>query len=402
MVKEISGVQTIDRAKEQSEEKKEIIGSQISPKMTDRAWITIDRANLLHNVKELQSIMKKGCKLMAVVKANAYGHGSTEISDCLNKAGVKNFAVATLREGIELRQKGIAGEILILGYTDPALAKELSEFNLTQTIIDYDYGRELEAKKIPIKVHLKIDTGMHRLGIEADSFEQVHKIISMRYLRVTGMFTHLCTADGRNTEDRSFTKKQIENFKNLNTKLRATGIFLPVHIQSTYGLLNYNELTCDYARIGMGMYGSLSSARDKTVLKPDLRPVLTLKTRLVLIRKLPAGESVGYGRAFLAEKDRLIGILAIGYGDGYPRELSDGSGEAIINGIKVPVIGRICMDQLLVDLTEVPGVKRGAVAVLIGKSGEKCIGADEVADKAGTIANELLSRLGSRLQRVYE
>lgn len=368
--------------------------------MTDRAWIIVNRDNLLHNVREIQKIMEPGCKLMAVVKTNAYGHGSIGIAGCLQGAGIKDYAVATVWEGMELRANGIEGNILVLGYTDPKLAGELAEFDLTQTVIGYEYGKELNSRKIPVKVHLKIDTGMHRLGTDAKNIEEIRELFQLEYLKIKGMFTHLCAADSREAGDICFTNGQIEEFYRLVNSLKGIGLSVPVHIQSTYGLLNYSGLPCDYARIGMGIYGSLSSAGDKTVLEPELRPVLTLKSRLVLIRKLSDRENAGYGRAYQAEGDRTIGILAIGYGDGYPRELSGGRGEAIIKGVKVPVIGRICMDQLMVDLTEVSGVQRGDEAILIGSSGEAAITAAEVADRGGTIANELLSRLGARLPRI--
>jgi len=367
----------------------------------NRAWLSIDTSNLLHNVKELQGIMKGDCKLMAVVKANAYGHGSVETAASLNNAGIKNFAVATLNEGIELRLNGIRGEILVLGYTDVSYARELKEYRLTQTVVDYSYGMELESKKIPVNVHIKIDTGMHRLGMESKDLERIREIFSFKYLNVTGMFTHLCAADSRSLEDIYFTEKQTESFYRLVDELKAIGIKVQVHVQSSYGLLNYNELPCDYARIGIAMYGCLSSAKDKTVIMPDLKPVLSLQSRLVLIRNIPAGESVGYGRVYQASEDRTIGILSIGYGDGYPRELSEGKGQVLIKGVKVPVIGRICMDQLMIDITGIQGIKRGDIATLMGGSTNEMIPADEVADSAGTIANELLSRLGNRLPHIY-
>lgn len=367
----------------------------------NRAWLSIDTSNLLHNVKELQGIMKGDCKLMAVVKANAYGHGSVETAASLNNAGIKNFAVATLNEGIELRLNGIRGEILVLGYTDVSYARELKEYRLTQTVVDYSYGMELESKKIPVNVHIKIDTGMHRLGMESKDLERIREIFSFKYLNVTGMFTHLCAADSRSLEDIYFTEKQTESFYRLVDELKAIGIKVQVHVQSSYGLLNYNELPCDYARIGIAMYGCLSSAKDKTVIMPELKPVLSLQSRLVLIRNIPAGESVGYGRVYQASEDRTIGILSIGYGDGYPRELSEGKGQVLIKGVKVPVIGRICMDQLMIDITGIQGIKRGDIATLMGGSTNEMIPADEVADSAGTIANELLSRLGNRLPRIY-
>lgn len=370
-------------------------------KNKSRAWLSINRENLLHNIKELHTIMPDNCKLMAVVKANAYGHGSVMISSLLNKAGIRNFAVATLQEGIELRLNGITGEILVLGYTEPSLAGELLQYGLTQTIIDYNYGRELESKGIPLKVQIKIDTGMHRLGFLAEETEEIINIFRAKNLEVTGIFTHLSTADSLREGDIRFTTEQIGRFYTLLEQLKQRKIQVPVHIQSTYGLLNYNALSCDYARIGIGMYGSLSSAQDKTIIQPDIRPVLSLHSRVALIRNITEGESVGYGRAYQADADRTIAVIAIGYGDGYPRSLSEGKGEAVIGGMKVPIVGRICMDQLIVDITGAEGIRSGDMATLIGKEDSASISAGEVSDKAGTIANELLCRLGNRLPRIY-
>ena len=288
-----------------------------------------------------------------------------------------------------------------MGYTEPFLARELSEYRLTQTVIDYNYGRELDSMGIPLKVQIKIDTGMHRLGFQAENIREVLGIFEASNLKITGMFTHLSTADSTEAEDIAFAKGQIDRFYTLVEQLKERKIQVPVHIQSTYGLLNYNELTCDYARIGIGMYGALSSAKDKTIIQPDLRPVLSLHSRVALIRQISGGESVGYGRAYCADGERTIAVITIGYGDGYPRSLSEGKGEVIIKGVKVPVIGRICMDQLIVDITGTEGINRGDIATLIGKEEETLILAEEVSDKAGTIANELLSRLGSRLPRIF-
>ncbi|SHO44344.1 serine racemase VanT catalytic subunit [Anaerocolumna xylanovorans] len=380
---------------------KETIENKNFIKNKSRAWISINKDNLLHNVEEIHTIMPDTCKLMAVVKANAYGHGSIMIASLLNKTGIRNFAVATMQEGIELRLNGIKGDILVLGYTEPSLAEELSQYGLTQTIVDYHYGRELNSKGIPLKVQIKIDTGMHRLGFLAEETEEIISIFKAKNLKVTGIFTHLSTADSLREADITFTKGQIDRFYTLLAQLKLRKIQVPVHIQSTYGLLNYNGLNCDYARIGIGMYGSLSSAQDKTIIQPDIRPVLSLHSRVALIRNITDGESVGYGRAYCCDGNRTIAVIAIGYGDGYPRSLSDGKAEVIIKGVKVPIVGRICMDQLIVDITGAEGIHSGDIATLIGKEEKESITAGEVSDKAGTIANELLCRLGNRLPRIY-
>ena len=366
----------------------------------DRAWIELDQDSLRHNVNEFRNAMRPGCELMAVMKAEAYGHGMYEAAVCVSRMGVNAFAVASVEEGIRLRRFGISGEILILGYTDPERAKELCGYDLTQTLIDYPYARLLNQQHKAVKVHVKVDTGMHRLGFGKGEADRIAHVFSMKYLKVCGIYTHLCAADSLEAEDVRFTKQQIGSFYGLLEKLKERGIAIPkVHIQSSYGFLNYPELPCDYVRAGIALYGVLSAPGDRTRLELDLWPVLSLKSKVVLIRKIRTGESVGYGRAFTAERDSRIAVLPLGYGDGLPRNLSCGRTQAVIRGQRVPVIGRICMDQLMVDITDAHGIFVGDTATFIGWDGSMEATAPDLADQGGTITNELLSRLGGRLTR---
>ena len=366
----------------------------------DRAWIELDQDSLRHNVNEFRNAMQPGCELMAVMKAEAYGHGMYEAAVCVSRMGVNAFAVASVEEGIRLRRFGISGEILILGYTDPERAKELRRYDLTQTLIDYPYARLLNQQQRAVKVHVKVDTGMQRLGFGKGEADRIAHVFSMKYLKVCGIYTHLCAADSLEAEDVRFTKRQIGSFYGLLEKLKERGIAIPkVHIQSSYGFLNYPELPCDYVRAGIALYGVLSAPGDRTRLELDLRPVLSLKSKVVLIRKIRRGESVGYGRAFTAERDSRIAVLPLGYGDGLPRNLSCGRTQAVIRGQRVPVIGRICMDQLMVDITDAQGIFVGDMAAFIGWDGSLEAVAPDLAEQSGTITNELLSRLGGRLTR---
>ncbi len=365
---------------------------------TGRAWIEVNVGNLCHNVKTLKKAMQPGCELMAVVKAQAYGHGAVLTAMYLNKMGIRAFAVATIEEGIELREAGVCGEILILGHTDVERASELKEYDLMQTLISYEYAETLNDQGIAVKTHIKIDTGMHRLGIAGRELSAIQKVFFMENLKVCGMFTHLCCSDSRHPDDIAFTKGQINSFYGVADALKSSGVILPkLHIQSSYGLLNYPDLVCDYVRAGIALYGVLSSPDDETVLNLDLRPALSLKSRVVLIREVAAGESVGYGRSFTARRDSRIAILPIGYGDGFPRNLSGGKGSVLINQYVVPVAGRICMDQLAVDITGAEGVSVGDIAILAGAEGYGKLSAPAVADSSGSISNELLCRLGARL-----
>jgi serine/alanine racemase len=371
-------------------------------KRTDRSWIEINLHNLQYNARVLQDLMGSDCELMAVVKANAYGHGAIQVAKCMNEIGVKAFAVATINEGIALRKSGIQGDILVLGYTDITRADQLNHYRLIQTVIDYDYAIMLNSNNKPVQVHIKIDTGMHRLGICVEDIDKIAEVFRLKGLKISGIFTHLCVADSLDTEAVNYTTMQINDFNRLLNQLEGRGITLPkVHIQSSYGILNYPELRCDYARIGIALYGSLSTSGDRTKLQTQLRPVLALKARVAMTREIAAGEGASYGRDFHVKKNSRVAVLPIGYADGLPRSLSDGSGSVLLHGLRVPIIGRICMDQLLIDVTDIGEVKQGDVATLIGVDGEEEILATDVAKSAGSITNELFSRLGARIERIY-
>lgn len=366
---------------------------------TDRAYIELNLQNLEHNAEVLQKAMPERCALMAVIKAEAYGHGAYEIAAALNRMGVRSFAVATIDEAIALRKCGIEGEILILGYTSPERARQLRRYDLMQTVIDYGYAVQLGRQNCDVKVHIKIDTGMHRLGLDYRDAQGVSEVFGMKNLNVCGIFTHLCAADRLDEESETFTCRQIERFETLVQQLKARGIVIPkVHMQSSYGLLNYPQLQCDYVRAGIALYGVLSAPNEVTRLSLDLKPVLSLKSKVILLRKIERGETVGYSRAFTAQRDSVIAIVPIGYADGFPRNLSMGKGHVLICKQKVPVIGKICMDQLAVDVTDLPKVSVGATVTLIGRDGDAEIDASDAAQSAQSITNELLSRMGRRLK----
>lgn len=363
----------------------------------ERACIEIDLDSLEHNVNVLRKAMPTKCELMAVVKAEAYGHGAFEIATHLNKIGVKSFAVATIDEGIKLRKYGVCGEILVLGYTDVCRAFELKKYNLCQTLIDFEYATALNESGFTVKAHIKINTGMNRLGISSEDTSSIKSIFKMKHIKVCGMFTHLCSSDSLSNDAVEFTNKQINEFYTLIDILKDSSIEIPkLHIQSSYGLLNYPNLECDYVRVGIALYGVHSSLNDDAKLKLDLRPVLSLKSKVVLIRQISKGESVGYSRNFIAERDSKIAILPIGYADGLPRSLSCEKGSVLINDCYAPIIGNICMDQLAVDITDIMGVTVGTVATLISTD-QYDLSAPSVAAKSESISNELLSRIGSRV-----
>ncbi len=367
-----------------------------------RAWIELDRAALRHNVEQLRSLLPEGCVLMPAVKANAYGHGAVLLAKELNRLGVRAFCVATAEEGAVLRRHGVRGEILVLGHTHPGQFSLLRRYRLAQTAVDADHARQLNAYGKKLRVHLKIDTGMHRLGVPAEQTAEIARLLQLKNLRVEGIFTHLCADESRNQEDETYTLAQAAAFSKVLGSLKKQGLsYGRMHLLSSYGLLNYPEFGGAYARVGIALYGMLSSRAGLEDIPPiDLRPVLSLKARVAAVKELRKGDHAGYGLGYTAEGGRRIAVLSIGYADGFPRALSCGQGRVLINGMEAPVIGRVCMDQTIVDVTDIPAVESGDTAVIIGRSGPCWITAYDLAEADGTITNEILSRLGPRLTRM--
>lgn len=366
---------------------------------TGRAWIELDRDALLHNLDVLRGLLPSGCALMPVLKANAYGHGAVLIARELYHAGIRAFCVATAQEGIELRENGVAGEILILGYTHPMEFQLLRRYDLTQTVLDRAYAETLNAYGERIRVQIKIDTGMHRLGAPWDNPENIKEIFNFRNLQVMGVYTHLCADTTTTQKDMIFTLTQSRRFYWTIAQLTECGCDIPaVHILSSCGLLNYPEIGGNCVRTGLALYGILSRRGSLENPALDLRPVLSLKARVALIQSIRQGGGAGYDLSFTAKRDSRIAVLTIGYADGLPRSLS-GAGNVLLHGREAPIAGSICMDQTLVDVTDIPDAAPGDAAVLIGKSGDLEITACGLAERTGTISNEIVSRLGARLGR---
>lgn len=368
--------------------------------LTARAWKELDLDALRHNGQVLMSRLAPGCKLMAVVKANGYGHGAAAVARCLQKDGVRAFAVACLSEGMDLRRAGIRGLILILGYTPPEEAPLLRRWRLTQAVADGEHGAALNAAGVPLRVHLALDTGMRRLGVPAEDTAALIRLYGMKNLRIGGVFSHLCVSDDPGQSARDYTQSQLARFYRAVDWLRDNG-YDPgaVHIQASGGILRLPPQPCAYARGGIALYG-VGSEGAVDAMEAGLRPVLSLRARVACVRRLCPGEAAGYGLAFRAERDTRLAVLSIGYADGLPRGLAQNGGRVLLRGRSCPMVGRMCMDQLLVDVTEAPDVRAGDVATLLGQDGVLTIRAEEVARRCGTITNELLSRLGHRVGQV--
>lgn len=366
------------------------------PSDTARAWVEVDSAALRHNAENLRALLPVGCELMPVLKCEAYGHGLVKTARLMSSMGIRAFAVACAAEGVELRRAGIRGGILILGWTAPESFPCLSRYRLTQTVTEPAYARQLSAYGKNIDVHIKIDTGMHRLGIDPEDIASVEEVFTLPHLRVRGMYTHLCVSDALDEASRAFTEAQRRRFFSLAEELCRRGYCVgKLHTQSSYGLLNYPDARCSYARVGIALYGVRSSRGDDAARWPGLEPALSLKARVEQVRSVKAGEGLGYGLAYTAPRESRIAVLPIGYGDGFPRAAEGAC--ALINGSRAPVVGRVCMDQLFVDVTDCGEVRPGDTVTLIGP-GLPC---EELAEACGTISNEILSRLGKRLPRVW-
>lgn len=367
-----------------------------------RAWAEIDRSALVHNIGQLTGLLPSGCELMAVVKANAYGHGDVLTARVCIESGVKAFAVATLEEGIRLRRAGIKGEILILGWTPPEQTPLLARWRLSQAVVSRTYAEELNHSAHRVKVHLAVDTGMHRLGLSWDDGDGLLSVCRLKQLRVTGMFTHLAFSESLESDAVGHTQEQLHRFRQAAELVISAG-YGPValHALSSYGLLNCpKQAGITYARPGIALYGVLSRPDEQVGTRPDLRPVLSLRAKIARIHNLEPGDCAGYDGAFAPSASARVAAVTIGYADGYPRSLSNGKGRVLIRGKFAPVAGLICMDQLLVDVTGIPEAQEGDTVTLIGRDCENILTAETVARDAGTITNELLSRLGERVTRV--
>ena len=355
-----------------------------------RAWKELNFENLKWNVEKLSALLPEGCAFMAVVKADAYGHGAVPVSTYLNRIGVRAFAVATLQEGIQLRRAGIRGEILILGYTPPQEASLLISNNLIQTAADCAHARALNAAApYPVKVHLKIDTGMHRLGFTPGeaALEEIAGIFALPSLAVEGIYTHLALRDRENDE------RQFAAFTAFAGELERRGLHAGLrHVCDGLGMARYKHMHLDMVRPGGAFYGYGEL--------PGLRPVLTLRSQVACVRTVPAGDGVGYDLLDPAGCDRRIATLPFGYSDGVPRQLSRGAGHVVIRGRKAPYAGLLCMDMCMVDVTGIPGVQPGDEVFVFGGHPD-AMTVPQAAAVCGMNRNGILSGIARRVPRIY-
>lgn len=360
----------------------------------NRAWIELNLENLENNINEIKKYSLDS-KIMAVVKANAYGHGTIEITKKLSKLGINFFAVASLDEAIVLRNNNITGDILILGYTSLEDIKYVKKYNLIQTIVDYDYFNNIDKLGININCHLKINTGMNRIGESYKNINNIIKIYNSKNINVTGIFTHLAVSDSSKTKDIVFTKNQLNNFDYVLQKLKENNINPGLsHALNSYGIVNYNQYKYDLVRAGIILYG-IKNNNSYLNSEINLKPVLSLKSRITSIKTIDKNESVSYGRTFISKRKMTIASVSIGYADGIFRSLSNKKAYVYVNDKKAYIIGKICMDQLMIDVTNIK-VNVGDIVTIIKDNKHL----NDLSNKAGTISYELLTNLANRLPRI--
>jgi len=360
-------------------------------------WAEINLNDLDYNFRQVKSHLSRLTKVLVTVKADAYGHGLIPVSKRLAASGVDYLGVASIDEGIKLRKAQVKTPILVLGVILKQDIQSLFTFKLTPTVCDYELALALSRKaaglKKPMRLHIKVDTGMGRIGVaHQDALELVSKIYKLKSVVIEGIFTHFPFADS----GRKFTTFQIKLFYKLIADLRKRGIIIPlVHAANSAGLINHRDSHFTMVRPGLVIYG-LHPQKGSRI---KLKPVLSLKTRVIFIKQVPSGSGISYGHAYITKRPACIVTLPIGYGDGYPRNLSN-LGPLLIGGKRFNISGRICMDQIMVDVGDFKP-RLAAEVVLIGKQGKQRILAEELADLAGTIPYEIVCGLGSRIPRVY-
>ena len=368
-----------------------------------RTWAEIDLKALAHNFNILKS--KAGnAKIMAVVKADAYSHGFLETTKTLLDNGADRLAVAVLQEGKQLRKSGVDVPILILGASAPEDAEDLIEFGITPTVFDYEFAKALSdtAKKrgTVTKVHIKLDTGMTRIGFvinDEDNTEIINTIIKISklpYIEIEGIFSHFSTSD---EYDSAYTLMQFDRFMGVVNALEEKGLKIPIrHICNSAGIMMYPQMHLDMVRPGVILYGMYPSNEvDKSRL--NLIPAMTIKSTLTLVKEVEAGRGVSYGKEYITDKTTKIATVPIGYADGYLRKIAK-KGKMLVNGTEVPIIGRICMDQCMIDVTNVHNIDKGDEVIVFGKDK---ITIDDLAEWLETINYEIACIVGKRIPRIY-
>jgi alanine racemase len=364
-------------------------------------WAEIDLGAIEHNLRAIQSFVGNNVEIFGVVKANAYGHGMVPVARAALRAGASRLAVHRLTEALELRKAGVVAPILVMGYTPASGAALVVQEHLTPSVITLEFARALSAAAAQtggsVAIHLKVDSGMNRYGLlPAEVVPFANEIRRLPGIVLEGLYTHFATADWA---DQHYSREQLGVFKQVVAALRAAGIQFPlVHASNSAGIAYLPEATFNAVRPGISLYGVPPSTQLPSPF--DLRPALSLKSRVSRVRDLPAGSAVSYNRTYIADRAIRAALVPIGYADGYSRILSN-RGNVLIHGQRACVIGLVCMDQLVVDVSDIPDVRQDDEVVILGRQGNQAITVQEVASLAGTIPNEIFTSISSRVVRMY-
>lgn len=377
--------------------------------MVKRTWAEISLNAIEHNYNVIRNKVADGTKVCCVIKADGYGHGAVELSQIYEKLGADFFAVSNIDEGIEIRKSGSKLPIVILGYTPVSEAENLAEYDISQAVFSLEYAKELSEKCVEedciCKMHIKVDSGMSRIGFMCQEFprdeysiEEICEACCLPNLEVEGLFTHFCVSD-EDAEGREFTNKQYENFIHVRDSLKKRGVDISVvHCSNSGAIEDYPETCCDMVRAGIILYGLAPSS--KLADRLDLVPAMTLKTVVAFVKEVQKGATISYGRTFTADRKMKIATVPIGYADGFIRQNAK-DGYMTVNGKKAKIVGRICMDQTMLDVTDIENVKTGDEVVVFGtgENGEPT--ADSLAENTGTINYETVCLVGKRVPRIY-
>nr|WP_303675417.1 alanine racemase [Ruminococcus bromii] len=377
--------------------------------MVKRTWAEISLNAIEHNYNVIRNKVADDTKVCCVIKADGYGHGAVELSQVYEKLGADFFAVSNIDEGIEIRKSGSKLPIVILGYTPVSEAENLAEYDISQAVFSLEYAKELSEKCVEedciCKMHIKVDSGMSRIGFMCQEFprdeysiEEICEACCLPNLEVEGLFTHFCVSD-EDAEGREFTNKQYENFIHVRDSLKKRGVDISVvHCSNSGAIEDYPETCCDMVRAGIILYGLAPSS--KLADRLDLVPAMTLKTVVAFVKEVQKGATISYGRTFTADRKMKIATVPIGYADGFIRQNAK-DGYMMVNGKKAKIVGRICMDQTMLDVTDIEDVKTGDEVVVFGtgENGEPT--ADSIAENTGTINYETVCLVGKRVPRIY-
>ena len=373
-------------------------------------WAEIDLDAIAQNMKEIRRITNKKAQIMAAVKADGYGHGAVETAKTLLQNGADRLAVATVGEGRELRNAGITAPIMILGMSGESDIEDLLRLDLTPAVCEYSFAEKLgrvadEIEKWKkVKIHIKLDTGMTRIGYVTDNGEntetidEIVRISKLPNIEIEGIFSHLATAD---EADSAYTRLQFRRFMYVVQSLEERGVHIPIkHICNSAGIIKYPEMHLDMVRPGIILYGLYPSNEVKSVKKPHIKliPAMSLKAAVRLVKTVEAGRGVSYGKTYITDGVTKIATIPIGYADGYIRALA-GKAKMMVNGEKAPVIGRICMDQCMIDVTNVHNIHKGDEVTVFGREG---VTIDDAAEWLGTINYEIACMVARRVPRVYK